>query len=313
MNLLPTELYSYSISVPNKGKISYDTLKMLKYSALMAERDDFSNSSERLGSKSLVKLLQMKIGTKDKLAIEKQYFQFFEMLKGIGDMDNIINWQVNSDYLNAQEFFNEISILPNMPPMNSILNSVRLGYSGDSLSSQGLGYRNLILILVLLNSLVIKEENSTFNVIRLEEPEAHLCINNIKLLISFIKNYTDNNEYFQLFYTTHNTEFINKLDLKNVIILNNGNAYALSSYLEETELDYLTKNPNLDLFKLFFSRRCILVEGLTEELLIKSYLDSKKELNDIEVISFHKGLILGKLSLFRFLRLEIVSKYVINE
>ena len=31
------------------------------------------------------------------------------------------------------------------------------------------------------------------------------------------------------------------------------------------------------------------MEGLTEELLIRSYLDSKQELSNIEVISFHKG------------------------
>ena len=32
-----------------------------------------------------------------------------------------------------------------------------------------------------------------------------------------------------------------------------------------------------------------MVEGLTEELLIKAYLQSKPELSDIEILSFHKG------------------------
>ena len=32
-----------------------------------------------------------------------------------------------------------------------------------------------------------------------------------------------------------------------------------------------------------------MVEGLTEELLIKAFLQSKPELSDIEIISFHKG------------------------
>ena len=39
MNLLPTEFYAYSITVPDKGSVAYDTLKLYKYTALEAERD----------------------------------------------------------------------------------------------------------------------------------------------------------------------------------------------------------------------------------------------------------------------------------
>lgn len=191
-------------------------------------------------------------------------------------MDNIINWQDNTGIKNAKDFFENITILPNMPPMNSILNSVSLGYSGESLSSQGLGYRNLILLLVLMNSLTEKKEEIAFNVLTVEEPEAHLCINNTQLMVSFIKALAVNNDFIQMFYSTHSTEFVNKLDFKNIIIMNNGTACALSEELDEEGMNYLAKNPNLDLFKFFFSRKCILVEGLTEELLIRAYLDSKR-------------------------------------
>ena len=44
MNLLPTEFYAYSITVPDKGSVSYDTLKLYKYTALEAERDEFSRT-----------------------------------------------------------------------------------------------------------------------------------------------------------------------------------------------------------------------------------------------------------------------------
>lgn len=291
MNLLPTEYYSYSVDVPNKGFVSYDVLKLYKYIALEAERDEFSRTRERIGSKSLVKLFQMGLKNEDKLKVEKEYNYFFEQLRSIGKMDQIINWQDESDLKEAKEFFSHINIMPNMPPMQTILTSIRLGYSDTELSLQGLGYRNLILLFVLINSLTEKQNDIALNVLTIEEPEAHLCINNIRLMVSFLKAFMTKNPSTQLFYSTHSTEFINKLDLKNVVVMHEGQAFSLMDELDESGRDYLTKNPNLDLFKLFFSKRCILFEGISEEMLIRAYVDSRRELSDIELLSFHKGFI----------------------
>ena len=289
MNLLPIEHYSYSITVPEKGAVSYDVLKMFRYTALEAERDEFSRSKERLGSKSLVKLLQMGLSDDDKIKVEKEYNHFFEQLKTVSKMDSVINWQDDSDIADAKEFFSHISVLPNMPPMQNILSSIRLGYSDAELSLQGLGYRNLILLFVLINSLFEKQNDVALNVLTIEEPEAHLCINNIRLMVSFLKAFTTKNLLTQLFYSTHSTEFINKMNLKNVVVMHEGYAFSFLKELDEDGRNYLTKNPNLDLFKLFFSKKCILFEGISEEMLLRAYIDSKQELSDIELISFHKG------------------------
>ena len=173
--------------------------------------------------------------------------------------------------------------------MQSILSSVRLGYSEEELSMQGLGHRNLVLLFVLINLLLGKETDIALDVLTIEEPEAHLCINNTRLMVSFLKAFTDKNKTVQLFYSTHSTEFINKMNLKNVVVLHNGKAYSFADELEDEDFAYLAKNPNLDLFKLFFSKKCILFEEISEELLICSYIDSKETLSDIEVLSFHKG------------------------
>lgn len=290
MNLLPVEYYNYSIKVSDGSNVSYDTLRMFKYEALEAERDDFSKTKNQLGSKFLVDLLKDRLSDQDKLKIEKEYSHFFEALKEISDINDIINWQETSELKGAKKFFSHINILPNMPPMQSILSSVRLGYSEEELSMQGLGHRNLVLLFVLINSLLGKETDIALNVLTIEEPEAHLCINNTRLMVSFLKAFTDKNKTVQLFYSTHSTEFINKMNLKNVVVLHNGKAYSFADELEDEDFAYLAKNPNLDLFKLFFSKKCILFEGISEELLIRSYIDSKETLSDIEVLSFHKGL-----------------------
>lgn len=141
----------------------------------------------------------------------------------------------------------------------------------------------------MLNSLSI-ESDVALNILTIEEPEAHLSVSNEHLLASFINTTMSKNNQLQLFISTHSSEFLNKLELKNVAIVAEGKTYALKNELEGDQLDYLAKKPNLDFLKFLYSRNCILVEGPTEELIIKSYLSRQmKQLNDIEVISLHKG------------------------
>lgn len=290
MNLLPVEYYTHSVCIPQKeSSVPYDILKLYKYTALEAERDDFAKTKDKIGSKTLIKLLQNSLTNDNKINIESEYTKFFSSIKSIADIDKLINWQEYTDIPNAKDFFTHISMLPNMPPMQSLLSSIRLGYSDEELSLQGLGHRNLVLLFVLINSLSIKQSDIALNILTIEEPEAHLCINNIRLMVSFLKTFSSKNPATQIFYSTHNTEFINKMDLKNVVVFHSGRAYSFVDEFKDTELDYLTKNPNLDLFKLFFSKRCIIFEGISEEMLIRSYIDSKQELSNIEMLSFHKG------------------------
>lgn len=105
MNLLPVEYYNYSVKVSDGSNISYDTLKQFKYEALEAERDDFSRTKNQLGSKFLVDLLKDGLSDQDKLKIEKEYSHFFESLKEISDINDIINWQDTSELKEAKNFF----------------------------------------------------------------------------------------------------------------------------------------------------------------------------------------------------------------
>ena len=290
MNLLPIEFYKYQTTIPTTNeKVSFTDLAYFKYNALSAERDDFSNKASRLGSKSLVSLLHSKLGTDDKKKVEQSYQMFFNDLKNISSLEEVFNWHESSELENAKDFFEKITLLPNIPTMNSLLNNVKLGYGDDYLNAQGLGYRNLIYLFVMLNSLSI-ESDVALNILTIEEPEAHLSVSNEHLLASFINSTVGDNNQLQLFISTHSSEFLNKLELKNVAIVAEGSTYALKQDLEDEQLDYLAKKPNLDFLKFLYSRNCILVEGPTEEMLIKSYLSKQTDqLNDIEVISLHKG------------------------
>lgn len=290
MSLLPMELYDYSITVPGKGnKIPYDILSRFRTVELPAERDNFASNANRLGSKALSDLLQKGLTSGSQVKIEKAYRDFFNTVRTEGKLDSVLNWQQYSDIQNAQDFFKQISILPNMPQMSSILGSIRLGYEEENMFTQGLGHRNLILLTVLLNSYLNKEHDISFRLMTIEEPEAHLCISNILLMTKLLNIFSQKNKYTQIVYSTHNVEFVNKVGLDKVIVLHNGEAFSLKTELTDIERDYLAANPNTDIFKLLYSKRAIIVEGITEELLIKSYLQTRADLNDIKVLSFHKG------------------------
>lgn len=290
LNLLPIEMYRYSFVIPlTNEQVAFNDLINFKYDSLAAERDDFSQKNTQLGSQALVSLLHKKLGNEQKIKVEKSYGKFFNDLKEISNLEGIFNWQENSEIENAKEFFEQISLLPNMPSISSLLNNVKLGIGDEYLHSQGLGYRNLIYLLVMMNSLEINKDVA-LNILTLEEPEAHLCINNERLLASFINSNVNLSNRIQIFISTHSSEFLNKLELKNVTVVKEGQAFSLSSVVGENELDYLAKKPNLDFLKFLFSRKCILVEGPSEEMLIKSYLSYQmNNLNDIQVISLHKG------------------------
>lgn len=289
-SLLPISAFKTTIIIPGKeSDVPYDVRTMFKTVDLPAERDTFSGNMDRLGSKALIDVLQENLAVQSKVKIEQEYTKFFETIKTEAKFDSVLNWQDYSDISNAKEFFDEISVLPNMPQFGSILGNVKLGYEEEPMFIQGLGHRNMILMMILLNSYLNRSHNISLRAVTLEEPEAHLSTNNILLMASFFKKFNETNKYTQLFFSTHSTEFVNKIGFENVIFVHKGNVFSLKSQLSSEQLDYLTKNPNTDIFKMFYSSRTILVEGISEELLIKSYLITKPELNNIKVISFHKG------------------------
>lgn len=292
MSLLPMSLYKHVIDVPDTADgshVTYEVLSRFRHISLPAERDNFAASADRLGSRALVGLFQDNLDADGQKSIERGYGSFLTTIREAAKLDEVINWQEYSDVPNAKDFFERISILPNIPPMNSILGSIHLGYGDENLALQGLGHRNLILMAVMLNAYLNANRELSLRVVGVEEPEAHLCVNNVLLMASLFKVFGSKNTRTQIIYSTHDTEFVNKVGLDKVVVLHGGTALGLAQELKTDELNYLANNPNTDIFKLLFSHRLILVEGITEELLIKAYLQASGDLDDIKVLSFHKG------------------------
>ncbi|MHA2760731.1 ATP-dependent nuclease [Vibrio harveyi] len=278
---LPVELYDYQVvSVNNEKPIAYSDLKHVSIHSINAERDDFSESSSMKSNSIFTKLLMNTLDDDDKGQINTAYSEFFSAIEKTETFDKVIG--TNDDFKNYDSIIKQLECTPNLPNLKNILSNITLKYGNEFLYQKGLGQRNLIYILILFA--YYKSCGDTFNLCCIEEPEAHLSVNNLRLVRDFIEKSSSNSgSLVQTIISTHNPSIINKLKISNVLAFTGEKAISLSDTPPKL-VDYLRKRPNFDILKLLFANKVILVEGPTEEMLISTYLSKQPALNDIDII-----------------------------
>lgn len=181
----------------------------------------------------------------------------------------------------------DISFLPF--DFNKLVNNLKIQipiYSNDLLAEDaskqkhfelyqnGLGYNNLIYTATVLGDLKQRKElqKETYVALLIEEPEAHLHPQLQNLFFNYL-NKLDTEQGFQIFISSHSPTITAKSNLKSVIVLHNqeNKIHALSltkSGLSDTNHKYLHKFLDVTKSQLFFSNGAILVEGISEALLM---------------------------------------------
>lgn len=136
----------------------------------------------------------------------------------------------------------------------------------------GLGYNNLIYTATILGDLNNRREldPNSYMALLIEEPEAHL---HPQLQNIFFNYLSDLQTGFQIFVTSHSPTLTAKAKLDHTIVLSfrNGNINSLSlsqSSLDENNRNYLSKFLDVTKSQLFFANGIILVEGISEALLL---------------------------------------------
>lgn len=280
--ILPIELYDYQIVSVNNGKtIAYSDLKNVSIHSINAERDDFSESNTMKSNSIFTKLLMNTLDDDDKGQINTAYSEFFSAIEETETFEKIIG--TNPDFENYDSIIKQLECTPNLPNLKNILSNITLKYGNEFLYQKGLGRRNLIYIMLLFA--YYKSCGDTFNLCCIEEPEAHLSVNNLRLVRDFIEKSSSNSgSLVQTIISTHSPSIINKLKISNVLAFTGDKAISLSNTPAKL-VDYLRKRPNFDILKLLFADKVILVEGPTEEMLISTYLSKQAALNEIDIIA----------------------------
>ena len=156
------------------------------------------------------------------------------------------------------------------------------------LYQNGLGYNNLIYTATVLGDLKQRKvlQAETYAALLIEEPEAHLHPQLQNIFFNYL-NKLDTEQGFQIFISSHSPTITAKADLKSVIVLQNqaNKIHALSltkSGLTEVNQKYLHKFLDVTKSQLFFSNGVILVEGISEALLMPTFSRIVGEEYDID-------------------------------
>jgi predicted ATPase len=153
----------------------------------------------------------------------------------------------------------------------------------------GKGEQNCVKIKLAL------EDSSDAHIVLIEEPENHLSYSRLNELIGQI---TERRKSRQLIISTHSSFVLNKLGVHSVILFNREHAATLRN-LDQSTQDYFIKLPGHDTLRLMLSKRVILVEGPSDELIVQRAFVMKHKNTPLQ--SGVDVLTVGSLAFKRFL------------
>jgi putative ATP-dependent endonuclease of the OLD family len=197
---------------------------------------------------------------------------------------------------------NNIDFNFSSPEISEILKKLSLIYGQEPISIErnGLGKNNLLFISLVLSHLASQTENKSpliFRVIGIEEPEAHLHPHSQKHLAHNLSDISkvetlDSDEGIrkngesgikkdtQIIVTSHSTHITTSIDLENLVVLYKDKGkldyhYILDGFKDNREgrehIRYLKKYIDATNSSMFFARKLILVEGISEQILIPTF------------------------------------------
>lgn len=147
------------------------------------------------------------------------------------------------------------------------------------------------------------ETSAKSHIILIEEAENHLSYSSLNELIGHI---ADNAGERQIFITTHSSFVLNKLGVETVLLFQRGEGVRLNELKDGSTRDYFMKLPGHDTLRLILSKRTILVEGPSDELIVQRAYQKKHGKmpleNGVDVIS------VNSLAFKRFLEIAVLLK-----
>lgn len=295
--------FTYTSGIGEGQKPEYNTFELFNHYYLSALRDstrDLLNSRDNLLGRVIKRIIQRN-DTEDtfKTIIDDTNTQLLGQQEVRTTKDNI-NTNINSVFKVTPD--NLIGLHIEQSSIDYIVNSIKpylphntatLDGDGFNLYQNSLGFNNIIYIATVLSDIYqrITDDKVSHFALLIEEPEAHLHPQLQLSLYDFLKS-TNISENSQMFITTHSPSLTSKVKFSNLILLDNL-AYGIEHTLTDREAENIRQDQSktatmtnddfhlsqkkleryMDVTKsqLFFAKSVLLIEGITEELLIPEF------------------------------------------
>ncbi|MCG9970513.1 ATP-dependent nuclease [Christiangramia crocea] len=295
----PISKYYYSIIGGNQNETQANAyhLNQLKFELLDALRDAKTELSANNRGNLLFRVLNAKE--------ENEYQDLKKQLVGlqssiqentaIQSIISGISTQLDKVSLSTENSNNEIDLIFSLPNVEDILKKLSLIYGENPLKIEhnGTGRNNLLFMSLILS--YIEDPNSAqsnyFRVVGIEEPESHLHANlqnhlasNIESLIK-LEGSAEYRKDIQLLLTSHSNHITTKIKFESTVVLYNKDGNLATHYVlqgfstnaEDTKrVKYLRKYLDSENINLFYSRKIVLVEGISEKLLFPVFFEIEK-------------------------------------
>ena len=194
----------------------------------------------------------------DKSARSKLNLAYRTLKLEFNDDENVekINEKLNEGHeLTAKS----LKIVADITPSGSWDSNLALAVDDVPFAQIGKGEQNQIQI-----KIAIQNKAKDADIVMLEEPENHLSHINLSQLVSYIGQ---RNSGKQIFLTTHSSYVLNKLSIRNLCLLSQG--YKRLQEVDSDTVEKLRRLPGYDTLRLILSQKVILVEGPSDELVLK--------------------------------------------
>lgn len=274
MYVLPIEFYKIEIISFSGNNITY---KKIPIKSILI---DSSSNKLKNGSDMYISYIINKSLT------DKEQIQIFnahrEMKTSFAENENIkkINARIfkDNDYISSNK-----QLKLSVDFFNNNWESMLMPYMGN-IPFQYIGKGEQCYIKT--NLALLHNKSQEASLILLEEPENHLSHSKLNSLLKNIKDNISNNK--QIIITTHSSFVANKMLLNNIIMINN-NSNTNFKKLSEQTFNFFEKASGYDTLRLVLSKKTVLVEGDSDELIFqRAYKDVYGKLpieNEIDVIS----------------------------
>ena len=143
------------------------------------------------------------------------------------------------------------------------------------LYQNGLGYNNILFMSTVLGDMGYSKGGVDYNLLIVEEPEAHLHPQLQELVHSFFENRQQPSSSIQVFYTSHSPTLVSRIGIDRINLLFEKDHRIQCVPLAEVNLDekdkdkeYLERYLDVTKSQMFFAKGIIFVEGISEALLL---------------------------------------------